>query len=77
MVTGATRRALLAFACIALAAGAAQAQADYPSRPVRIIVQRPSPAAAPTSCARVLAQQLSQSIGQQVLRREPARRRPA
>ena len=62
-MTGAARRALLAFACIALAAGAAQAQADYPSRPVRIIVPS-EPGGGTDTSARVLADRLSQSIGQ-------------
>jgi tripartite-type tricarboxylate transporter receptor subunit TctC len=46
------------------AIGAAQAQSDYPSRPVRIIVPS-EPGGGTDISARILAEKLSQSMGQQ------------
>jgi tripartite-type tricarboxylate transporter receptor subunit TctC len=55
----------LAAACL-VAAGAAQAQADYPTRPVRIIV--PAPAAGPFDrVIRPLAQHMAQTLKQPVV----------
>jgi tripartite-type tricarboxylate transporter receptor subunit TctC len=63
MVSGVARRALFAFACVVLANGPTQAQPDYPSRPVRIIVPS-EPGGGTDTSARVLAERLSQSTGQ-------------
>ncbi len=49
--------------CLGVLAGQAQAQADYPSRPVRIIVPSP-PGGGTDIVARVLAQHLSRAFGQ-------------
>ena len=63
------RRTALAaalFAAVALAASAAPAQSNYPTRPVTLIV--PFTAGGPTDIiARILAQTLSQSLGQSVI----------
>src|SRR5262245_42552281 len=58
------RRDLVALlAAIALIAGARPAHADYPNRPVRVIV--PYPAGGPTDLiARLVAQMLTESLGQ-------------
>ena len=53
-----TRRLLLVLACLVAPASAAFAQADYPSRPVRIIVNS-APGGGTDILARVLAQKLS------------------
>jgi tripartite-type tricarboxylate transporter receptor subunit TctC len=58
------KRALALAAMVAFSAPLAQAQTDYPSRPVRIIVGFGAGAVADTP-ARLLAQKLSQSLGQQ------------
>ncbi len=57
-------RALLSALLLIGAIGAAQAQSDYPSRPVRIIVPS-EPGGGTDTSARVLAERLSQSTGQQ------------
>jgi tripartite-type tricarboxylate transporter receptor subunit TctC len=64
VVTGVARRALLVLACTVLTAGATQAQSDYPSRPVRIVVNS-APGGGTDILARVLAQHASKSSGQQ------------
>ena len=53
---------LLALACIAAAAGAA----DYPARPIRFIVPS-APGGTPDIISRVLAAELSRQMGQQVV----------
>ena len=50
--------------CLCLLQGELAAQADYPSRPVRIVVPS-APAGGTDITARVIAQQLSKSMGQQ------------
>ena len=64
MVTAMARRAVLALAGLVLAAGAACAQADYPSRPVRIVVNS-APGGGTDILARVLSHHASKSSGQQ------------
>lgn len=62
------RRVFLAglFAAVAAAHGTAAAQADYPARTIRLVV--PAPAGGPTDVyARLVAQQLSQSVGKPVV----------
>ena len=49
---------------LCLLASPAAAQSDYPSKPVKIIVPS-APGGGPTIAARVLAQHLSQAMGQQ------------
>jgi tripartite-type tricarboxylate transporter receptor subunit TctC len=51
--------------CVGVFAGQARAQADYPSRPVRIIVPSP-PGGGTDIVARVLAQHLARAFGQSV-----------
>jgi tripartite-type tricarboxylate transporter receptor subunit TctC len=57
-----TRRHLLASAAAALAAGGAQAQADWPSKPVRVIVPYP-PAGGADTVSRILFQKLGELWG--------------
>jgi tripartite-type tricarboxylate transporter receptor subunit TctC len=57
-------RIVLSLMVTALAAGAAPAQGNYPTRVVRIVVPSP-PAGGTDILARVLAQHLSQTMGQQ------------
>jgi tripartite-type tricarboxylate transporter receptor subunit TctC len=57
-------RLCFVLALILAVPGAARAQTDYPSRPVRIVVGF-GPGAAADLAARVLAQRLSQTMGQQ------------
>jgi tripartite-type tricarboxylate transporter receptor subunit TctC len=62
----ATRRHLLALAAALACAGAAQAQSDFPNKPVRMIV----PYAAgglPDTMSRVVAARMAESMGQQVV----------
>ena len=59
---------------LCVVAGKAHAQADYPSKPVKIIVPS-APGGGTDIAARVLAQALSQIDGPAVLHREPPRRR--
>jgi len=60
-----TMRAILPLlACLTLFGAEASAQSDYPSRPVRIIVPS-EPGGGTDTTARVLAEQLSRSTGQQ------------
>ena len=57
-------RIALSFIVLTLLAGAAPAQSSYPTRVVRIVVPSP-PAGGTDIVARVLAQHLSQAMGQQ------------
>jgi tripartite-type tricarboxylate transporter receptor subunit TctC len=59
-----SRTLLSALIGLCALAGAAQAQSNYPSRPVRIVVPSP-PAGGTDIIARVLAQYFSTTIGQQ------------
>jgi len=59
------RRSVLLAATLAVAAGGARAQ-TYPSRPIRIIVPWPPGQATDLAC-RVLAQKLSEQLGQPVV----------
>lgn len=62
-----TRRCALAVAAVlALAASSAGAQADYPRKPVRLVVQYQAGGAADT-IARIIGEPLSQRLGQPVL----------
>src|SRR4051812_1558809 len=68
--TSLSRRSLLATAggtaTAWMAGGAARAQADYPTRPVRVVV--PFPAGGATDIlARLMAQKLSEALGQQFI----------
>ncbi|WP_137896252.1 tripartite tricarboxylate transporter substrate binding protein [Ramlibacter sp. 2FC] len=60
-----TRRSTL-LAALALAAGGAAAQADYPHKPVRIVVQYQAGGMS-DALARVIAEPLAQRLGQPVL----------
>src|SRR5262245_45569915 len=63
-------RALLSWLCVAgcvsMAAGPAAAQADFPTRPIRMIVPFP-PGGGIDTTARIAAQKLSDALGQQVV----------
>ena len=66
MQYGWTRRAALVAAALAAVGGAAQAQDNWPSKPITLIV--PFPPGGPTDMvARVLAQQVGQQLGQSVI----------
>jgi tripartite-type tricarboxylate transporter receptor subunit TctC len=58
--------AVLSLLPVGAAVGAAHAQADYPNRPVRLIVGFP-PGSAADVTARILANRMTQSLGQQVV----------
>ncbi|MDR0439650.1 MAG: tripartite tricarboxylate transporter substrate binding protein [Candidatus Accumulibacter sp.] len=64
------RKALFAGFCFAipmlLGAGAAQAQQDYPNRPIKLIVPYP-PGGGVDTAARIIAQPLSERLGQPVV----------
>jgi tripartite-type tricarboxylate transporter receptor subunit TctC len=66
--TALVRRTLAAFAAVTLGllASAAQAQSDYPSRQVRILVPS-SPGGGTDTMARLLALHLSEKLGQQFI----------
>ena len=57
------RALLVALACCAALSGNVQAQADYPTRPVRIVVPSP-PGGGTDIIARVLAQHFTRAFGQ-------------
>ena len=59
-------RAIPFLLALLLAAPLAQAQAPYPNRPIRIVVQFP-PGGATDAAARILGQALTQSMGQSVI----------
>jgi tripartite-type tricarboxylate transporter receptor subunit TctC len=59
-------RALFAAACIALASLASHAQAPWPAKPVKIISVFP-PGGSVDQVSRILAAQLTQQLGQQVI----------
>ncbi len=61
-----TRRQALALALVALAAGGAGAQADYPRKPIRLVVQYQAGGSADT-LARIIGEPLAQRLGQPVL----------
>lgn len=65
------RRIILLAACLALDAGAAFAQksapaADYPKRPIRVVVPF-TPGGQPDIFSRMVAEKLSQALGQQMV----------
>jgi tripartite-type tricarboxylate transporter receptor subunit TctC len=60
-----TFRATFAIALVA-AAGAARAQSDYPAKPIHMIIPLAA-ASAVDSAARIVAQRMSESLGQQIV----------
>lgn len=62
----ALRRFAFAFAAALLVAPAAHSQPDYPARPIRIVAPVP-PGSPPDVVARLLAEPLSQALGQPVV----------
>lgn len=63
-----SRRALLGLAALAAAPAAAQAPpAEWPTRPVRLIVPAPGGGGTADTIARILAQELEPRLGQRVL----------
>jgi tripartite-type tricarboxylate transporter receptor subunit TctC len=60
-----TFRASFAIALVA-AAGAARAQSDYPAKPIHMIIPLAA-ASAVDSAARIVAQRMSESLGQQIV----------
>jgi tripartite-type tricarboxylate transporter receptor subunit TctC len=61
-----TRISALAFVAAALATGSAAAQTSYPDKPIRMVIGFP-PGGAPDTVARILAQKLSESMGQPIV----------
>ena len=60
-----TRQACLALALVVVA-GWVQAQAPYPSRPIRLVVPWP-PGGGVDTAARIIAQPLAQRLGQPIV----------
>src|SRR5690349_23928048 len=65
-MTGARRDWLRLAACVLLVTSPVASAQNYPARPIRLIVAD-SPGGAPDQLARLLAQKLSTTIGQQVV----------
>ncbi|MDI3306288.1 MAG: tripartite tricarboxylate transporter substrate binding protein [Acetobacteraceae bacterium] len=61
-----TRRGLAALALIAAEGGAARAQPGFPNRPVRMVLPQP-PGSANDAVARIIAEPMSQALGQPVV----------
>ena len=74
-MTTLTRRALLAGLAAAPLAGAARAQADWPNRPVRVMVPYPPAGGADTTARIVYTPRSSEHLRPAIRRREPRRRR--